>query len=87
MIYIIYNNTTKQIEGVYLDPLAADSMMRNLNLYYKDKFCFSLKTIETPRNRPTALQWKRIHEIEIKTLKKFTGITYDAAKKFINENT
>lgn len=86
MIYIVRNNTTKQIEGAYLSPSMADSMMRNLNLYYNGKFRFSLETIETPRNRPTTMQWKQIYEIEIKTLKKFTGITYDAAKKFINEN-
>jgi hypothetical protein len=86
MIYIIHNDTTGQIEGAYMSDWCADSMIKNLNNYYKGKFKFSLEIITTPRNRPTTPQWNKIHEIEIKTLKHFNGITHEAANKFINEN-
>lgn len=85
MIYTIINHDTGQIEGAYMNSLYANMMIKNLRGYYKGKYKFYIKEIDTPRGRPTTPQLKDILSIEMRTGIKFNGITHDAAKKFIEK--
>jgi hypothetical protein len=85
MIYTIINHNTKQIEGAYMNSLYANMMINNLRKYYKGKYNFYIQEIQTPRNRPTTPQLKQIKEIEFMKKVQFTGITHEAAEKFIQE--
>lgn len=87
MSFLIIDNKTNIPDVSYEQPEVAELLVRNLNNYRNGSFRMEHswnKTIYN-KNRPSEAQLWRINQIENPS-RKFTGITRQAASKYLDQH-
>lgn len=84
--YYIINLTDNKIEAFYEGKLYANTMLRNFSEYYPNKNFILVQTGKQINKRPTNKQLFRILQIEKGCNIPFTGITKEAASKFLDRH-